>query len=86
MCWGQRLAPVVVPSAAHETVMDIDVRGLGQALGPRLEEAGRQHPRALIKTNTWHKVGSQTNDHLIMRRTVVTVGTSSYTWARSGSV
>lgn len=51
MCWSQRLVPVVVPSAAHEAVKDVDVPGLDQALGLRLEGAGRQHPRGLVKTN-----------------------------------
>jgi hypothetical protein len=58
--------------------MDIDERGLGQALGSRLEEAGKQHPRALIETSAKHKVGSR--DETITartKRTVITVGTSS---------
>lgn len=63
MCWGQQLVPVVVPSAAHEITVDIDVQELGQALGPHLEEAEKQHPIDLIETNAQHEVGSRKNDH-----------------------
>jgi hypothetical protein len=63
MCWGQQLDPVVVPSPAHEMMVDIDVQELGEALEPCLEEAGQQHPIDLIKTNAQHEVGSPKNYH-----------------------
>jgi hypothetical protein len=63
MCWGQQLVPVVVPSAAHEMTVDIAVQELGQALGPHLEEAEKQHPIDLIETNAQHEVGIRKNDH-----------------------
>lgn len=87
MCRGQQPVPVVVPSAAYEMMVDMDVQGLGQALGPRLEEAGKRHPIALIEINAQHEVGNQ--KEMITARmgyTFITVGTSTSTWARSGSV
>ena len=86
MCWGQRLLPVVVLSAEHVMMADIDVQGLGQALGSPLEEARKTHPRALVETNARHKVSSRKEMITArMRRTIIAVGTSSLTRARSGS-
>ena len=86
MCWGQRLLPAVVLSAEHVMMADIDVQRLGQALGSPLEEARKTHPRALVETNARHKVSSRKEIITArMRRTIIAVGTSSLTRARSGS-